>query len=554
MIEKALSGLPETLDDTYVRILKNIPDTAHEVAFTLLRWIAYSERPLSLSELVDTNIITLDGDLDGTVHCEDRGQWDDALDLMAGLIVCDQSNSNASLQRVSLVHFSLQEYLESTRIRSSSVKSYGLCPERDHGYLAQSCLVYIKYNLESVFPDADSEHSEDPNLDYSDGPESDHSNDSDAEHCDDLLADHHSDDLNADHRDASDADHSAHTISVREDGWHNCLRMFPLLSYTLGSWPYHSNRQQRGTCKREVALLTSEKYIGRLHELHIVEKTSAREPWDDDNRPPTAIEYAVDYEVVDVVQILLAADKKLAEDWFLMNALCEIAVMGESVDVFKVLCDHRAGQTEWMSETARLAVQEENIEALQVLLQANDADLLCEANYEIAMVKSTTFNYYAKHRSKRMLEMLRVAGANMDARTGHPVHKILADVLLADLESLRLQLKEVVDPKEHGYAFLQAAERGGVATMKLLLEHNIGHESIPYSLRTACICRVHEGGRKLLNLQQENIQFLLEQGASDYFDGLDGLIHGSAVEMLSWLLHICMDDFDRAVASMFARG
>lgn len=49
----ALYSLPKSLDQTYDRILQSIPDEYRQQAQTALQWLAYSARPLHLSELAE---------------------------------------------------------------------------------------------------------------------------------------------------------------------------------------------------------------------------------------------------------------------------------------------------------------------------------------------------------------------------------------------------------------------------------------------------------------------------------------------------------------------
>jgi hypothetical protein len=51
-----LDKLPETLDETYERMLLDIDEEYHEVAIIALRWLALAERPLSLLELEEACI------------------------------------------------------------------------------------------------------------------------------------------------------------------------------------------------------------------------------------------------------------------------------------------------------------------------------------------------------------------------------------------------------------------------------------------------------------------------------------------------------------------
>ncbi|THW56385.1 hypothetical protein D6D19_10616 [Aureobasidium pullulans] len=59
-LRKALADLPETLDETYHRILKNILEESLPDATTILRLLAWSERPLRIEELIDAMAVQPD--------------------------------------------------------------------------------------------------------------------------------------------------------------------------------------------------------------------------------------------------------------------------------------------------------------------------------------------------------------------------------------------------------------------------------------------------------------------------------------------------------------
>ena len=175
-VKAALLALPETLDDTYERMLNNISEDDRPYALTFLRWLAYAKSPPSLDQLREASVIDpADGTAArGMVDIDNRGGWGDALEILAGLVVTegddDQEETNAGLARsdisddggrdidavklkgrigrdtkVRLAHFSVKEYLESSRILSSNAKEFFLDPVKQHGFLTQSCLVYLIY-------------------------------------------------------------------------------------------------------------------------------------------------------------------------------------------------------------------------------------------------------------------------------------------------------------------------------------------------------------------------------------------------------------------------
>jgi hypothetical protein len=154
-----LKALPTTLDETYTRMLERIGPVERGDALTLLRWLAYSARPITLAELQTAVTIR---PADDEVDFEDEGDFRDSLNILAGLVVfSDDADSteddgctehdNARTEtrvlspgaRVRLAHFSVKEYLESERISGSSASFFRLEAGACHRFLAQSCLTYL---------------------------------------------------------------------------------------------------------------------------------------------------------------------------------------------------------------------------------------------------------------------------------------------------------------------------------------------------------------------------------------------------------------------------
>ena len=222
-MREALFDLPETLDQTYERMLTGIEKRSRKDALILLRWLAFARSPLSLGELAEARVIDPTGD--GGVDVDDRGGLEDVLEILSGLITIDgvdddhdktkglwseysdsrmrDQNVWHSIRRVQkdakvrLAHFSVKEYLESERIPHSNAKIFYLESAKEHRFLAQSCLTYLRH--------------------YSSSEEK-----------------------------ASD----------RRD-----LTAFPLLQYAAQSWFYHSSLQLSGDVSGEVSLLASESAI-----------------------------------------------------------------------------------------------------------------------------------------------------------------------------------------------------------------------------------------------------------------------------------------------------
>ena len=220
-MKEALFNLPETLDETYERMLTKIEKRSRNDALVLLRWIAYARSPPRLGELAEARIIEPDGD--GSVDMDDRGGLEDSLDILSELVTVEGADDNldetrssglgdsdsAAIHkdvthriqqvnedtRVRFAHFSVKEYLESERILDTDANMFYLQSDKEHRFLAQSCLTYL--------------------LHYT---------------C--------SEEKKSDKRD---------------------LTAFPLLKYAAQSWFYHCSLQQFGNVDREVSLLASEK-------------------------------------------------------------------------------------------------------------------------------------------------------------------------------------------------------------------------------------------------------------------------------------------------------
>jgi hypothetical protein len=169
-VKAALLALPETLDETYERMLNSISEDDRPYALTFLRWLAYAKSPPSLERLREASIIdpTDDPAARGVVDIDNRGGWGDALEILAGLVITERADEQEEINdgptkfrladfrvklkglverdtKVRLAHFSVKEYLESSRILSGNAKEFSFDPVKEHGFLTQSCLVYLMY-------------------------------------------------------------------------------------------------------------------------------------------------------------------------------------------------------------------------------------------------------------------------------------------------------------------------------------------------------------------------------------------------------------------------
>ena len=87
-------ALPAALDATYERMLIAIEQIYRPDALTLLRWLAFEQRPLNLLELVEASTVSPVGQ--GSVDVENRGALEDILEILASLVTVEVSASTTS--------------------------------------------------------------------------------------------------------------------------------------------------------------------------------------------------------------------------------------------------------------------------------------------------------------------------------------------------------------------------------------------------------------------------------------------------------------------------
>ncbi|KAF8494407.1 hypothetical protein F5888DRAFT_1926146 [Russula emetica] len=143
-VRHMLKELPETLDETYERILKDINKANWDHAHRLLQCLTVAVRPLRVTELAEVLAVDF-----GTAYCGGTSKlntdwrWEDqeeaVLSTCSSLIsVVDDEGS----QIVQFSHFSVKEFLTSSRIASSSadVLRFRILLEPAHTILAKACL------------------------------------------------------------------------------------------------------------------------------------------------------------------------------------------------------------------------------------------------------------------------------------------------------------------------------------------------------------------------------------------------------------------------------
>lgn len=127
-MDHALQSLPVTLDATYERMLNSIEEVYRPDALTLLRWLAYGQRPLTLSELMDATTISTAGR--GNVDEEDRGGIDDVLEILSALVTVEVSL--IQIQNTGLI----------SHLTSIYPAAVPVCPTEQIGIACQTCALF----------------------------------------------------------------------------------------------------------------------------------------------------------------------------------------------------------------------------------------------------------------------------------------------------------------------------------------------------------------------------------------------------------------------------
>jgi hypothetical protein len=184
-VRLTLEELPESLDETYERILKEIKKPNKRLAQRVLQCLVVAIRPLRVAELAEVLTVDFD-DAEGIPRSKPNWRWDDQEQALlsacsslivivrAGDVVASGGNSGAGASDsdwvaeiddgnshveagdsriVQFSHFSVKEFLTSSRLATTSreVSNYHIELKLAHTILGQACLgvlLQIQYDVE----------------------------------------------------------------------------------------------------------------------------------------------------------------------------------------------------------------------------------------------------------------------------------------------------------------------------------------------------------------------------------------------------------------------
>ena len=141
-IRHALSELPETLDETYERTLREINKADWELAYRLLQCVTVASRPLRVDELAE--FLAFDFQEGPIPTFQEGWRLDDPLDAV--LSTCSTLLSLVNVDGSAVIqfsHFSVKEFLVSTRLAKTddeTLHRYFVSATPAHTLIAQACL------------------------------------------------------------------------------------------------------------------------------------------------------------------------------------------------------------------------------------------------------------------------------------------------------------------------------------------------------------------------------------------------------------------------------
>jgi hypothetical protein len=153
MVRKVLKELLKTLDETYDRILQNIPEVYRHDAQVVFSLLTYAELPISLLEAAEAVAIDLEaGSFDPRNRLPDPCS---ILKICSSLVTVSPFEPriqswrdkkialNDECKELRFAHYSVKEYLVSRRLGPKTLQIFSLDSDKAHDMLAQLCLVYI---------------------------------------------------------------------------------------------------------------------------------------------------------------------------------------------------------------------------------------------------------------------------------------------------------------------------------------------------------------------------------------------------------------------------
>jgi hypothetical protein len=148
-VRRTINELPESLDETYERVILEIKRANQVHAYRMLQCLAVAARPLSVAELAELLAFDFDVAKGGIPQLNSDWRWGDheqaVLSTCSSLVTVVPGHNTSVVQ---FSHFSVKEFLMSDRLASSKrdVSQYHISLSDAHTVLAQACLGVLLRN------------------------------------------------------------------------------------------------------------------------------------------------------------------------------------------------------------------------------------------------------------------------------------------------------------------------------------------------------------------------------------------------------------------------
>ena len=155
VLRNALRSLPETLDETYDRILLNIPPEYEREAYLALQYLAVAPCSVSVADVAEA--VAIDRECH-TFDPEDRlADPFDIVEVLSSLVTYSSAQIALTIEEaidgryrgaeratgLRLSHYSVKEYLTSDRLRNKGASKLYISLYEAHKCIAEACLTYL---------------------------------------------------------------------------------------------------------------------------------------------------------------------------------------------------------------------------------------------------------------------------------------------------------------------------------------------------------------------------------------------------------------------------
>ena len=145
-VRRTLNELPESLDDTYERVMMEIKRANQAHAYRMFQCLTVANRPLSVAELAELLAFDFDEAKGGLPKLNSNWRWEDheqaVLSTCSSLVTVVPNDGSPVVQ---FSHFSVKEFLMSDRLAASrkEISQYHISLVDAHTVLAQASLAVL---------------------------------------------------------------------------------------------------------------------------------------------------------------------------------------------------------------------------------------------------------------------------------------------------------------------------------------------------------------------------------------------------------------------------